>query len=321
MRAARVNRVGGPEVIDIVELPDPVPGPGQILVRVDFAGVNFIDVYHRTGLYAQPLPFALGEEGAGTVVLAPPGGVVERGTRVAWVHGGGSYATHVVIPADRAVPIPDAVETRDAAALMLQGMTAHYLSQSTFALGPGHVCVVHAAAGGVGLLLTQLARRAGARVIGVTSTDDKAAAAREAGCADVIRSGDDVAQAVRAATGGRGADVVYDSVGKDTFLNSLDALAPRGLLVLYGQSSGPVPPVDLQLLSRKGSLFVTRPTLSHYTRSRDELLARAGDVLDSFARGELALTIDRVLPLDQAADAQRALESRATRGKVLLDCR
>jgi NADPH:quinone reductase len=321
MRAARVSRHGGPDVIAIVEVPDPTPGPDQVLVRVDYAGVNFIDVYHRTGLYPQPLPFGLGQEGAGTVIEAPAGGAIERGTRVAWVHGGGSYATHAVIPADRAVPIPDGVDSRDAAALMLQGMTAHYLSRSTFPLGPGHVCVVHAAAGGVGLLLTQLARKAGARVIGVTSTDAKAAAGRAAGCERVVRSGDDLAKAVRAVTGGRGADVVYDSVGKDTFEGSLDALAPRGMMVLYGQSSGPVPPVDLQILSRKGSLFATRPTLAHYTQSRDELLARAEDIFALVARGELALTIDRVLPLDQAAEAHRLLEARATSGKVLLDCR
>jgi NADPH2:quinone reductase len=318
MRAARVTRNGGPDVIAIATLPDPEPGPGQILVRVEHAGVNFIDVYHRTGLYPQPLPMGLGGEGAGTVIA---GDGYLPGTRVAWAHGASSYATHVVIPAERAVPIPSGIETHDAAALMLQGMTAHYLSRSTFPLARGHTCVVHAAAGGVGLLLAQLARAAGARVIGVTSTDAKADAARKAGCDLVVRAGTDLVAAVKDATGGRGADVVYDSVGVDTFAQSLDALAPRGMLVLYGQSSGPVPPVDLQVLSKKGSLYATRPTLAHYTQTRDELLARAIDVLERFARGELALTIDRVLPLDQAADAHRLLEARATSGKLLLDCR
>jgi NADPH2:quinone reductase len=321
MRAARVNRHGGPEVIEIVEVADPEPAAGQVLVRVDYAGVNFIDVYHRTGLYPQPVPFGLGEEGAGTVIAGGAGAGIEPGTRVAWVHGGGSYATHVVIPAERAVPVPDGLDTRDAAALMLQGMTAHYLSRSTFPLAPGQICVVHAAAGGVGLLLTQLAKRAGARVIGVTSTDAKAEAARRAGCEVVVKSGGDLLGTVKRLTGGRGVDVVYDSVGKDTFVESLDALAPRGMLVLFGQSSGPVPPVDLQVLSRKGSLYATRPTLRHYTLTRAELLSRAGEVMALVKSGELRLTIDRVLPLDRAADAHRALEARATSGKVLLDCR
>ena len=317
MRAARVSRTGGPEAIELVTLADPAPGAGQVLVRVDYAGVNFVDVYHRTGLYTQPLPFTLGEEGAGTVI---GGDGVAIGTRVAWCSVSGSYATHAIVPAERAVPIPDGVDTRDAAALMLQGMTAHYLARSTFALARGHTCVVYAAAGGVGLLLCQLARAAGARVIGVTSTDAKAEAATRAGADLVVRAADVVATAKRE-TGGRGADVVYDSVGKDTFEASLDALAPRGLLVLFGQSSGPVPPFDPQILSRKGSLFCTRPTLRHYTLTRDELFARATDVMTAFARGDLALTIDRVVPLDRAADAHRALESRATSGKVLLDCR
>jgi NADPH2:quinone reductase len=321
MRAARVNRHGGPEAIEIVELPDPTPVAGQVLVRVDYAGVNFIDVYHRTGLYPQPTPFGLGEEGAGTVIASGPGAGISPGTRVAWVNGGGSYATHVVIPAERAVPVADGLDTRDAAALMLQGMTAHYLSRSTFPLGAGHVCVVHAAAGGVGLLLSQLARRAGARAIGVVSTDAKAEAARRAGCEVVVKSGGDLVGTVKQLTSGRGADVVYDSVGKDTFEQSLDALAPRGLLVLFGQSSGPVPPVDLQILSRKGSLFATRPTLRHYTLTRAELTMRATEVMDAVARGDLRLTIDRVLPLADAAAAHRLLESRATSGKLLLDCR
>jgi NADPH2:quinone reductase len=322
MRAARVSHVGGPDVIEIFDLPTPAPGAGELLVRVEHAGVNFIDVYHRMGRYAKPLPFVLGEEGAGTVVAAGPGAdpSLGPGARVAWASAPGGYATHAVIAAERAVPVPHGIDTRDAAALVLQGMTAHYLARSTFPLAPGHTCVVYAAAGGVGLLLVQLARAAGARVIGVTSTDAKAEAARAAGCERVVRAADVVA-AARDATGGRGADVVYDSVGADTFLASLDALAPRGLLVLFGQSSGPVPPIDLQLLSQKGSLFATRPTLRHYVLTRAELLARAADVLGAFARGALALTIDRELPLAQAADAHRLLESRTTSGKLLLDCR
>ncbi|HTJ42075.1 MAG TPA: quinone oxidoreductase [Kofleriaceae bacterium] len=321
MRAARVTKLGNPDVIEILELPDPVPGPEQVLVRVDYAGVNFIDVYHRTGLYPQPLPFGLGEEGAGVVIGVGPMVGIDPGTRVAWVHGGGSYATHAVIPAASAVPIPDGIETEQAAALMLQGMTAHYLSRSTFRLAHGHVCVVHAAAGGVGLLLTQLARGAGARVIGVVSTEAKADAARAAGCELVVKSGADLVAAVKEATDGRGADVVYDSVGNDTFEQSLDALAPRGMLVLYGQSSGPVPPIDLQLLSRKGSLYATRPTLRHYTQTRAELLNRAHELFTQIVDGSLKLTIDRTLPLDHAPDAHRLLESRATSGKLLLDCR
>ena len=320
MRAIRVSATGGPEVLELVELPRPEPGPGELLVRVEHAGVNFVDVYHRRGWYAKPLPFVPGEEGAGTVIAAGAGALPGPGARVAWAQAAGGYATHALIPAERAVPVPDGVDTRDAAALMLQGMTAHYLARSTFPLAAGHVCVVHAAAGGVGLLLVQLARAAGARVIGVTSTEAKADAARAAGCERVVRAADVVA-AVKELTGGRGADVVYDSVGADTFMQSLDALAPRGLLALYGQSSGPVPPIDLQLLSQKGSLFATRPTLRHYVLARAELLARAADVLGMYAHGALALTIDRELPLAQAADAHRLLESRATSGKLLLDCR
>ncbi|MCE9579982.1 MAG: quinone oxidoreductase [Deltaproteobacteria bacterium] len=320
MRAARVAVPGPAEAIAIVTVDDPAPGPGEALIRVERAGVNFIDVYHRTGLYPLPQPIALGQEGAGRV-LAIGAGVTEVavGDRVAWASASGSYATHVVASAARLVPLPDAVSAEVGAAAMLQGMTAHYLATSTFALEPGHTCVVHAAAGGVGLLLCQLARHVGARVIGVVSTDAKADAARAAGAA-ITCGADDLLLAVREATAGRGVDVVYDSVGASTFTTSLDALAPRGLLALFGQSSGPVPPLDLQVLARKGSLFITRPTLGHYVATRAELLGRAGEVLDLIARGELRITIDRVVPLDRVADAHRALESRATSGKVLLDC-
>lgn len=323
MYAIQGSEPGGPERLALVELPTPTPAAGQALVRVEHAGVNFIDVYHRTGAYPLPRPIALGLEGAG-VVEATGAGVtgVGPGDRVAWTGVPGSYATHVVAPADRLVPIPDAVDTRTAAALMLQGMTAHYLARSTFPLAAGHTCLLHAAAGGVGLLLVQLAKAAGATVLGTVSTDDKAARARAAGCDHVIRyDRDDFVAAARARTGDRGVDVVYDSVGQATFLRGLEALRPRGTMVLFGQSSGAVPPLDLQVLAARGSLFVTRPRLDHYIATRDDLLARAGDVLGAAARGALTVTIDRVLPLAQAAEAHRLLEGRATIGKLLLDAR
>ena len=317
MRAIRPDAPGGPDVLRLVELPRPSVGPGQALVRVHHAGVNFLDVYHRTGAYPMPAPIPVGREGAGVVEAVGAGVELAVGARVAWASVPGSYATHVVAPADALVPVPDDVDTATAAALMLQGMTAHYLTRSTFPLGAGHTALLHAAAGGVGLLVAQLASRAGATVIGTASSAEKVARARRAGCADVIRyDQQDFVAPARALSGGRGVDVVYDSVGKATFLASLDALATRGMLVLFGQSSGPVPPVDLQLLNAKGSLYVTRPNLAHYTRERAELLARAGDVLTA----RLDVTIDRVLPLADAAEAHRLLESRATIGKLLLDC-
>jgi NADPH2:quinone reductase len=309
MRAIRAAVPGGPDVLRLDELPTPEPGPGQVRVRVEYAGVNFIDVYHRTGLYPLPTPIALGREGAGIVEAT--------GARVAWAGVPGSYATHVIAPTDALVPIPDGVETRDAAALMLQGMTAHYLTKSTFALAAGHTCLLHAAAGGAGLLIAQLGRRAGATVIGTCSTDAKAERARAAGCAHVIRyDREDFVARTRELTGGAGVDVVYDSVGRTTFDGSLACLRPRGLMVLFGASSGPVPPFDLQRLNQLGSLFNTRPNLAAYIATRDELLARAADVL-----AHLTPTIDRVLPLADAAEAHRLLESRATSGKLLLDCR
>jgi NADPH:quinone reductase len=319
MRVIRVSTPGGPESLQLEELPTPAPGPGQVLVRVEHAGVNFIDVYHRTGLYPLPSPVPIGLEGAGVVEAVGRNASLAPGARVAWAGVPGSYATHVVAPEDRLVPVPDAVPTRIAAALMLQGMTAHYLARSTFPLAPGHTCLVHAAAGGAGLLLVQLAHRAGATVIGTVSTEAKADKARAAGCDHVIRyTEEDFAPVVRRITGGRGVDVVYDSVGKTTFEGSLDALRVRGMLVLFGQSSGPVPPVDLQVLSRKGSLVATRPTLGHYTATRDELLWRATELFDLAAGGGLSVAIDRVLPLADAAEAHRVLESRLTSGKLLL---
>jgi NADPH2:quinone reductase len=322
MRAIRPAAPGGPEVLQLVDAPDPAPGRGQARVRVEYAGVNFIDVYHRTGLYPMPTPIPIGREGAGVIEAVGADCDLKVGARVAWAGVGGSYATHVIAPWDVLVPVPDALDSKIAAALMLQGMTAQYLTRTTYRLKINETCLLHAAAGGVGLLASQLASRAGAVVIGTVSTDEKADRARKAGCTHVIRyDREDLVKRVKELTGGRGVDVVYDSVGKATFMQSLDCLRPRGMMVLFGASSGPVPPIDLQLLNQKGSIYVTRPNLSHYTATRNELLERAGDVLGAAAHDELAVTIDRVLPLAEAAEAHRLLESRATIGKVLLDCR
>jgi NADPH2:quinone reductase len=319
MKAIRPKQIGGPEQLQLEDFPTPTPGPSEVLVRVAAAGVNYVDIYHRTGLYPLPLPLAIGLEGAGTVEQV--GSSVRDlrvGERVAWCGVPGSYASHLVAPAERLVPVPDDIDTNIAAALLLQGLTAHYLSQSTFPLATGHVALVHAAAGGVGLLLVQLAKRAGAQVIGTVSTAAKAALAKEAGADHVIdyQSADFAAEAKRL-TGGRGVDVAYDAVGQATFDKSLSALAPRGYLVLYGQASGVVPPFELARLS-KGSSFITRPTLQHYTATRAELLSRATEMFELVAAGALRVRIDRTLPLAQAADAHRALAGRATTGKVLL---
>lgn len=294
--------------------PPPAPGPGQVRVAVAFAGVNFIDVYHRSGQYPMPFPIPLGREGAGVVEAVGPDVALAVGDRVAWCDVGGSYAEAVVAPADKLVRVPDATSLDQAAAAMLQGMTAHYLATSTYELRPGSRCLIHAAAGGVGLIFCQLARAAGAEIFGTVSSDAKAELARGAGCDHVIRyDREDFAASVRAAVPA-GLDVVYDSVGKTTFDRSLDCLRPRGLLALFGQSSGAVPPFDLQLLNRKGSLYVTRPTLAHYVASRAELEARAAAILG----GAVHIRVDRTLPLDDAAVAHHLLESRATSGKVLL---
>jgi NADPH:quinone reductase len=318
MKAIRAHRYGGPDVLSVDELPLPSPGPGQALVAVEYAGVNYIDVYHRTGLYPSELPLGIGLEGAGVVEAVGPDVALAPGARVAWTNVPGSYATHVLAPADRLVAVPPALPLAQAAAVMLQGMTAHYLTRTTFALSPGHTCLLHAAAGGVGLLMCQLGRRAGARVIGTTSSDEKAAAARAAGAAAIIRYDQtDFADEVMRLTGGAGADVVYDSVGASTFEGSLRCLAPRGMMVLFGQSSGPVPPIDPRVLAAR-SLFLTRPVLAHYTAVRSELRARADDVLTWTAGGELRVTVDRELPLARAAEAHQLLESRRTSGKLLL---
>ena len=323
MLAIRPTRTGGPEVMTLAELPTPTAGPGEVLVRVAAAGVNFIDIYQRSGQYPLPLPIALGSEGAGLVEAVgegdPEAPRFAVGDRVAWAMVPGSYATHVVVPAARLVPVPAGLGLPLAAAAMLQGMTAHFLAHATYRLGPADTCLVHAAAGGVGLLLCQMAKRAGARVIGTVSTDEKAALARSAGADEIIlyTQVDFVAEA-RRLTAGKGVDVVYDSVGLTTFDKSLDSLRPRGMVVLFGQSSGAVPPVDLQHLARKGSLFATRPRLDHYLATRAELLERAGAVLAAAAAGELTVRVGATFPLAQAARAHEELAGRKTTGKVLL---
>jgi NADPH2:quinone reductase len=323
MQAVRIHQTGGPEVLRAETVPVPRPAPGQVLVRLEASGVNFIDVYKRTGLYPVPLPATLGEEGAGTVTALGEGvSGLREGDRVAWAGVIGAYAEYAAVPAARVVPVPAGVETPAAAALMLQGMTAHYLATSTFRLGEGDTCLVHASAGGVGLLLVQIARRLGARVIGTAGTEAKAALAREAGAHHVIvyTSQDFVAETKRL-TNGRGVEVIYDSVGKSTFFPGLDALAPRGMMVLFGQSSGSVDPIDPQLLNRKGSLYLTRPVLGHYTATTEELRRRAEDLFSWVRDGELAVRIGRTFPLAEAAAAHRALEGRTTTGKVLLQPR
>lgn len=319
MKAVRIHAAGGAEALREEGVATPAPGAGEARVRVEFAGVNFIDIYKRTGQYGLPLPATLGEEGAGVVDATGPGAAVNVGDRVAWAGVTGSYAEHAVVPVDRLVPIPPEVETRLAAAALLQGMTAHYLATSTYPLRAGDRCVVHAAAGGVGLLLVQMAKRRGAYVIGTAGSDEKAALARTAGADEVIvYTREDFVAGVRRFTDGRGVHVIYDSVGRTTFLPGLDALALRGMMVLFGQSSGPVAPFDPQLLNQKGSLFVTRPTLASYVASREELLWRAGELFGWIDRGELTVRIGAEFPLAAATDAHRALEGRRTTGKVLL---
>jgi NADPH2:quinone reductase len=320
MRVVVVEQPGGPEQLRIVEMPKPEPGPGQALVKIAAAGVNFIDIYHRTGLYKVDPPITLGMEGAG-VVEAVGEGVTEvaPGDRVAYAMARGSYAEYAVVPAWMLVKLPPALDFQSAAAAMLQGMTAHYLTHSTYPLKAGDSCLIHAAAGGVGLLLVQMAKMRGARVFGTVSTPAKAELARQAG-ADVVilYTEQDFLEVVRRETNGRGVDVVYDSVGAATWEKSLDCLRPRGMMVSFGNASGPVPPFQPLILSQKGSLFLTRPTLGHYTATREELLWRAGDVLSWVQDGRLKLRIERVYKLEEAAEAHRALESRATSGKLLI---
>ena len=318
MQVIRVHEYGAPDALRFEEIPDPVPAAGQVRVKLEAIGVNFVDVYQRTGHYKVPLPFVPGSEGAGTIDAVGPGVTdLKPGDRVAYRGPLGAYAQYHVIPSDRAVLLPAKVPSKLGAAVILQGMTAHYLTTSTFPLQPGQSCLIHAAAGGTGLLLVQIAKHRGARVIATVSTPEKAALARAAG-ADEVLSYDDVPTEVRRLTGGRGVDVVYDSVGRDTFDRGLDALHTRGMMVLFGGSSGPVPPVDPLVLMRKGSLFLTRPTLDNYSSDTAEMRQRAGDVLSWIADGWLDVRIGHEYALRDAADAHRALEARQTTGKVLL---
>lgn len=321
MKAIQIHETGGPEVLRLDELPIPEPGTGQVLIRVEAVGVNFLELYFRKGVYKAALPLTLGSEAAGTVEELGPGVTgFAAGDAVASVSVLGSYAEYALVPAASLVKVPDGLTMEHAAAAMLQGMTAHYLAYSTHPLKAGETALVHAAAGGVGLLLTQMAARLGARVIATVSTEAKAELAREAGASEVILySEKDFEVEVKRLTAGKGVDVVYDSVGKTTFEKSLNCLRPRGLLALFGASSGPVPPFDLIQLSGKGSLFVTRPTLWHYIATRAELEWRAGDVLSWAAKGELKLRAEHMYPLSDAAQAQSDLESRKTTGKVLLE--
>ncbi len=320
MQLIRIHEHGDAGVLSLETAEVPRPGPGEALLRIEAIGLNFIEVYHRTGLYKVPLPFTLGSEAAGTVEDVGPGvTVVQAGDRVASLNVRGAYAEYAVADAERLVPLPDRVSTKAAAAVLLQGITAHFLAFSTYPLQRGDTCLVHAAAGGVGLLLCQMAKRRGARVIGTTSTEEKAALAREAGADDVILyTRTNFVDEVKRLMGGKGLQVVYDSVGRSTFTGGLDLLAPRGLMVLFGQSSGPIEPFNPQVLSAKGSLYLTRPSIGAYTATRAELLERAGDVLGWVADGSLEVRIDREFPLAQAAQGQRELEGRRTRGKVLL---
>jgi NADPH2:quinone reductase len=320
MKAIVIRTTGGPDVLSHTDVETPTPKAGEALVKLAAIGVNFIDVYHRTGLYKIPLPFTPGSEGAGTIEALGEGVTdLSVGDRVAYAMSVGSYAEYAAVPALRLVKIPEGDIFETAAASMLQGMTAHYLTTSTYNLRKGDAGVVHAAAGGVGLLLVQMAKRIGARVFGTVSTEEKAALAAGAGADEIIRyTQQDFEEEVKRLTDGKGVEVVYDSVGKDTFLKSLHCLAPRGMLALFGQSSGPVPAFDPALLAQGGSLFLTRPSLAHYSASRQEVLWRAGDVLNWIKTGELKIRISETFPLADAADAHRALEGRRTTGKVLL---
>ena len=320
MLAIRIHATGGPEKLRIDDVPVPAPRAGELRFRVEAAGVNFIDTYHRGGLYPVELPHTLGQEAAGAVTAVGEGVTEFKvGDRVATARAAGAYAEEAVAPAAQVVKVPDGVSSAVAAAVILQGMTAHYLAFDTFPLQPGNTALIHAGAGGVGLLLTQIAKQRGARVIATVGTDEKAALARAAGADAVcIYTRENFSDAARAFTGGRGVDVAYDSVGKATFEGTLNSLRPRGMFVSYGNSSGPVPPFAPLVLSQKGSLFFTRPTLGHYTLTRAELEGRAADLFRWIAAQELSVRIGATFPLASAADAHRALEGRATTGKVLL---
>lgn len=320
MKAILIRETGGPEVMSVSEVPVPEPGPGEALVRVYASGVNYIDIYYREGRYKTDLPFVDGQEGAGLVERVGAGVTeVKPGDAVAWCMALGSYAEYAVVPAERLVKVPDGMDLKVAAAVMLQGMTAHYLARSAYPLKAGDTALIHAAAGGTGLLLTQMAAQAGVRVIATVSTAEKEKLARSAEAQDVIRYTEaDFETEVKRLTGGHGVDVVYDSVGRTTFEKSLRCLRPRGTLVLFGGASGAVPPFDLIELSRLGSLFITRPTLKDYTASREELVWRAHEVLSAVQSGHLKVRMEHNYPLSDAAQAHRDLEARKTTGKLLL---
>ena len=321
MKAIQVHEPGPADNMKLEEVPVPEPGPGEALVRIAVAGVNFIDTYHRTGLYPIPeRPFRLGMEGAGIVEsVGPDVSDLKAGDEVAWAMVRGSYAEYAIVPVSKLVPVPDEVEVPTAAQMMLQGMTAHYLTRSTFPLKEGDTCLVHAAAGGAGLMIVQMAKIAGARVIGTVGSDYKAEQAKSAGADEIIlyRSQDFVEE-VKKLTGGRGVDVVYDGVGKTTFEGSLNCLRPRGLMALFGASSGPLPKFDLQVLNQKGSLFITRPTLAHYCLTREELMGRAKDLFQWKIERKLQVFSDRSYPLADAPQAHKDLERRKTSGKLTL---
>ncbi len=320
MQAIQVSEVGGPDVLTLADLPVPSPQPNEAVVQIKAAGVNFIDVYIREGRYPTPLPFVSGQEAAGVVTeVGSDVTTLQRGDRVAYTSVLGSYAEYAAVPVSRLVKIPDELDFEQAAAAMLQGMTAHYLLYSSYKLQPGETSLIHAAAGGVGLLLVQMAKRIGARVIATAGTHDKAQLARDAGADEcIVYTESDFEVETKRLTNGEGVHVVYDGVGKATFDRDLNVLRPRGYLVLFGGSSGAVPPFDLIALSQKGSLFITRPTLAHYTATRQELEWRANDVLQMIVRGELKLRIHKAYPLSDAAQAHRDLEGRKTTGKLLL---
>jgi NADPH2:quinone reductase len=320
MKAVRIHAAGGPETMKLEDVPQPTPKKGEALVKIDAAGLNYIDVYFRSGQYKAEMPLTLGLEAGGTVTaVGPEVTEVKVGDKVAYTGVPGAYAEYAVVPAARLFVLPQGITTKQGAAMMLQGMTAHYLATSTCPLASGDTCLVHAAAGGVGLLLCQMAKMRGARVIGTVSTDEKAKLAREAGADEtILYTQQDFEVEVKRITGGKGLRVVYDSVGKTTFDKGFNCLAPRGLMALYGASSGPVGPFDLQTLNVKGSLFVTRPSLNHHIITRAELLQRAGEVAGWITAGKLKLRIEHEFPLKDVAEAHRALEGRKTTGKVLL---
>jgi NADPH2:quinone reductase len=320
MKAIQIKQTGGPEAMELADLPVPQPKPNEAVVKIVAAGVNFIDVYNREGRYKAPLPFVLGQEGAGVVsAIGSDVRDVAIGDRVAYTNVLGSYAEYAAVPADRLVKIPDGVSEREAAAAMLQGITAHYLAHDTYPLKKGETALIHAAAGGVGLLLVQMAHNIGARVIGTVSTEEKDKVAREAGADEIIfYTQSDFETEAKRLTGGKGVDVVYDSVGKTTFEKGLNVLRPRGVMALFGGSSGAVPPFDPLTLTQKGSLYLTRPSIGHYIITRQELQQRAGAVFGMIREKKLKLRIEHVYPLQQAVQAHRDLEGRKTTGKLLL---